>query len=613
MSLSVVLYLTGMACLFVAERLLDAWATWRVGVGVFGLVVLGASIALRVRALKAATDDGIRYAEHRATVLSAVGVASLLVYVLTTREFVGVFAFSDAFETRWVGVFSAIWPIVWLVATIPLVLVDRSIQSSPVMMPKRRVNQYLTHGIAAALGIALVFPVNYVASRHDANWNFSYFKTASPGTSTLGLVDSLEVPIDVYVFQPAASDVTDEILSYFNAIDSESLRVRVLDQASDPALAKDLRVRDNGYIALTRAEAPEAEEDSPAQAKSQVVRIGTEVRKARPELKKLDEHVGKALMRLARGEQIAYVTTGHGEASWGESARADRSLEGFKQIAEFSNVKLKKLGLGHGLAEDVPQDADLVIIAGPTEDFLEAEVEAIKRYLKQGGSLLLAIDPDPRSSGAMVGKRDNLEALFVELGVRFPEGILASTRQVVAMSNNRADRLNVTTDSFSTHPSTVVLAESPARLFAPMAGYLEKIPGTENDVAMTVRSPANSWADLNGNLEFDETLETRKARGVAAGVVGGKSPNRWRAIVTSSSTMLSDFAIIVQGNQQFISDGVNWLIRAESFSGEVESEEDVQIQHTREGQAGWFYATVVAVPVLILVVGAIRTRRRKEV
>lgn len=611
MSLSVILYLLGMALIWIGERLLGGDETWRLILALAGVTVVGISFAVRARSLKASGNEGVELAHRRALIMQAIGASSLFVYFITTDAFMGMAGFTGEFETRWAGVFGAIWPIIWLVGTLPHIVLDRAIQSSPVLMPAPRVEKALNLGLVAALGIALVFPINFIASRHDTNWSFSYFKTAKPGSATRALVESLEEPVDVRIFQPAASDVTAEIQGYFDAIDSPNLRVQVVDQAADPALAQELRITDNGYIAITRGEIDPQNKEPEARPTTRRIRVGTELRKARPELKRLDEEVGKALVAIARGEITAYVTQGHGEATWGDGARADKSLEGFKQVVGFSGIKLKKLGLTEGLAEEIPEDAEVVFIIGPTEDFLEAEVDALIRYLERGGAILVALEPLRPGSDAIGADRANLNRLLNKIGVKYGEGVLASTREVVAMANNRADRMNVTTQSFSTHPSTVVLAESPARLFVSIAGHLEQENRTESDVTLTVRSPAHSWADLNGNLDFDAPQETKKARGLTAAITGGSGESEWRAIATADATMFTDLTIIVKGNQQFIADGTNWLTRSEAFSGTVENEEDVKIQHTREGQAGWFYATVVGFPLLILIIGGVRTRRRK--
>ncbi len=97
-----------------------------------------------------------------------------------------------------------------------------------------------------------------------------------------------------------------------------------------------------------------------------------------------------ALTRVMIGERRrAYVTTGHGE----------RDVDGFEGIA-YSQIRQELLNANFSVdpldlleTGSVPEDAALVIVAGPTAQFAALEVEALKAYLDDGGSLFLLTDP----------------------------------------------------------------------------------------------------------------------------------------------------------------------------------------------------------------------------
>ena len=67
------------------------------------------------------------------------------------------------------------------------------------------------------------------------------------------------------------------------------------------------------------------------------------------------------------------------------------------------------------------------------------------------------------------------------------------------------------------------------------------------------------------------------------------------------------------GNMLLFVDTMAWLVGNEDLSGEVTSEEDVAIEHSREKDKLWFYATTFAVPAPILGLGlwVARSRRRR--
>ena len=67
------------------------------------------------------------------------------------------------------------------------------------------------------------------------------------------------------------------------------------------------------------------------------------------------------------------------------------------------------------------------------------------------------------------------------------------------------------------------------------------------------------------------------------------------------------------GNMLLFVDSLAWLVGNEDLSGEVSSEEDVAIEHTREKDKLWFYATTFGMPAPILLGGlwVARSRRRR--
>ncbi len=603
MSVSLMAYFLGMAAIFAGERLLGSYDAVRWIADFAGLVAIGLSVYLRTRDRGASDDAGVRLAHTRALVMAAVASVALVIYAISTDGFVDLVGFEDVMKSRWQGVFGAIWPIIWLCGTLPLFTVDRAIETSPVMMPTRRVQQAMSYGLIAALGISLVFPINFIASRHSKVWDFSYFKTSQPGTTTAAIVKSLKKPVVVRIFQPTSSDVLPDLIKYFEPLEGPTLSVEIVDQAEEPKLAQDLKVRNNGFIAISE-ENPEA---GGKPLNTQLVNVGADMKDARRNLRKLDEIVGKAFLSMARGELKAYVTRGHGELTWDRNEPPQRALGGFKQLMEYFNISLKTIGMADGLAEEIPQDADMLIILGPEKPFLPAEIAAITRYLERGGSLILALEPT--MPGQIIETKDSLSDLLSFIGVKKDAGILASEQQIVSISGGKYDRVNITIGTFSTHPSTVVLAAEPSGVMLSMAAGIDMLAGATGNPIVTVRSSDQTWADMNQNLEFDKDTESKRARPVVIASTGNGAKS-WRAVVTGDATMFSDLAAVVRGNQQFMADTTNWLARTEAYSGTKENEEDVRIQHTKEGQAGWFYTTVLGFPAILMVIGLIRTRRR---
>jgi hypothetical protein len=65
-------------------------------------------------------------------------------------------------------------------------------------------------------------------------------------------------------------------------------------------------------------------------------------------------------------------------------------------------------------------------------------------------------------------------------------------------------------------------------------------------------------------------------------------------------------------NNDVARDAVAWLVDDPDAGGEINDEEDVKIQHTREGEGWMFYATTLLVPFGVLAMGlgwVVRRRR----
>ena len=161
MSPAVILYLAGLALAFFGERVFAGDDLLRPVLSAAGGLALVAALVLlaRGRSLHAERAVALKW--------GVVGVVGLAVYALTTDFAIETLGFADEMERRWSGVFGAVWPILVLMGTLPLLAVDHALLDSPVVVQPRRIQQAANNGLAAALGIALVFPLNFLAAEHN--------------------------------------------------------------------------------------------------------------------------------------------------------------------------------------------------------------------------------------------------------------------------------------------------------------------------------------------------------------------------------------------------------------------------------------------------------------
>src|SRR5262249_41147066 len=93
----------------------------------------------------------------------------------------------------------------------------------------------------------------------------------------------------------------------------------------------------------------------------------------------------------------------------------------------------------------------------------------------------------------------------------------------------------------------------------------------------------------------------------------GDDDTLFRAVVIGDSDLLSDEVLpYVQGNGYFLLDALKWLQREETIAGEIISEADVPIAHTRKQDVAWFYSTIFVAPAVVLAAGWVATRSRRR-
>ena len=590
MSISAILYLAGMALFFVGERLLGDVTGARVGVDAVALALLLFSLWLRYRDLRGA-EGAARGARRRALGFALVGRGSLVLYGLSLPGVADALHLSDAAAGRYTTILGSLWPIVFLLGTVPLLLLDRAASESPVVMQPRRAGHAQNAGLVLALAVCLAFPVNYLAAKHFHHFDLRYLKTTSPGTSTQALVESLDHPVKAVLFYPPANDVEARLEPYFQALaaKAKTFTVQRADHDLDPALSKRLKVSSNGVVALVEG------------TKVERIDTGTDLDGARSILEKLDKTVQTRLLRLTREARVVYFTVGHGELQWTGKASPLRKIAELKQVLEALNYTVKTLSVNEGLGNQIPSDAAVVVVDGPTRAFLPEEIAALKRYVAGGGHLMLMLDPTAHVD----------PPLDAVAGVTFHPEVLLNEKAFIRRSHTPEDFALMLTNRYGTQASMTTLSRLSFRLvmITPFSGWLEPTKaGLHLDP--TVQSMPGTWADANGNHAFD-TGETRKTFTLAlAGAGEGKTPAR--VAVLASSAALSDAVLRNRANYQYAMDTFRWLAGDDALSGTIDNEQDVRIRLSGTRDKVWFYGTVFVVPLLILGMGLFRVSRRRR-
>jgi hypothetical protein len=606
--------------------------------GVLPTLLLVAALAVLLLARRVVADEGLAQALLWASVLGAVGafawraffmlqasgdarrvevrllaakgglLLALGLYALSTDWGVELLGLADDPDARWPTVLAVLWPAVLLVSGAALLFIELVYRRMPIAeaVELRRVRTSAQAGASLALAVVFLFSINYVVNERNHKRDLSYFKTTTPSAGTLRMVGGLGTPVTAYLFYPQVNEVLDQVRPYFDQVAEASgqLTVEVRDHALSPALAREHRVRGNGHVLLVK--------DEGGTAQAEQFEIGVELDAARSRLKKLDATFQQSFTRLTRQRRELQLTTGHDELTDPNVQATDPTEETKDLMAALrrSNITTRRLGMAQGLANEVPAEAPAVAVVGPRKPFMREEAEALLTYVRRGGRVAVMVDPDVDHG---------LDPLLRPLGLQLAEGIVASERQHFRRTQTPADRANIYSNRYTAHPTVTMASRHSSRVATVFvrAGSIERHEGSDVlegiHVVFPLKSSGAVWLDTDGTFERNPETESQKQVNLMAAVtVPNPDGEEGRLVLVPDGNFISDALIRNPGNGLVFGDIMQWLIGEEQIVGDVSSEEDIRIEHTRDEDKIWFYATSFGAPLPLLGVGmwmAVRRRR----
>ncbi len=163
-----------------------------------------------------------------------------------------------------------------------------------------------------------------------------------------------------------------------------------------------------------------------------------------------EEQITSALIKATRREENKiYFLSGHGERELSDTSRAGVSELG----ALLTNSSFKVRSWSFTMDGLLPQDVSVLAIIGPERGFLKKEIQWLERYLKEGGKMIVALDPD---------KKHNLKEFLKIFGVDYkPHYIIDKLAKV--MGGGDLSAVGIYYDQSS--PVTKVFRPGAASLF----------------------------------------------------------------------------------------------------------------------------------------------------
>lgn len=465
----------------------------------------------------------------------------------------------------------------------------------------------LRSGISwTSIGLLLcsLVSLNFFATEEDKMIDMTYLKVTEPSDGTVAMLANLEEDLKVGMFFSDFSEVKPLASEYITSLQKKEPRLKVSfhDKELEPALAKERKITENGTIYLQY------------QDREERFKIGSDLNKARRNLKKLDQTFQQSLAKLIAKEKVLYFTEGHGEmrGAWDKDPR--RRTQGLDKILRSQNVKIKKVGAKNGLLSEIPSDATAVVILAPTSPFLDAEAATIKRYIERGGSVLFATDDDDSNDQQLLAPTSYpLRNAFKESGLGLDATPLANEKNFVTLTKKPADRWFIHTNIFGSHEATTTLSKHDRQLQALFFRTGSLILNNQNDWQSTplVKTLRGTFRDNNKNFTFDKD-EKKEVFVLGAAATKKFGDQSARLIMVADAHVFGDFLLQNLGNQIMVLDFFKWLTRDAAMATSQSNEEDIKIIHNKSKHNYVFFGSILGVPALVLVTGFVATRRRKR-
>ncbi len=457
----------------------------------------------------------------------------------------------------------------------------------------RRASKYGTSAIASAvLGIALLGLLAFLSTRYHTHWDWTVAQAHTLSGQTTGLLEDLEGEISVVgVYSPMAAVPAKELLERYTFV-SDKLKVEWLDPERQPGRLRDLGI------------APER-----LQAGLLHVTIGEESVEVR-EL--TEEALTNAIVKLTRRDQKkVYFVVGHNERIT-EGEGADEAT-GYAFAAEAlvnENYQVETILLAQ--TGEVPADADVVVLAGPTRPLLEPEHAALRAYAEAGGALLVLLDPRANT---------DLAALVAEWGVRVGEDVVVDL--VGGMVGTPTTPF---AKDFGPHPITDELRGFTVYEFARSVTPTPEAAGAFQSL---VRTGEDSWSEVDlarleqkGEVGFDPEDTRGPVTLAVAGTLSlaevdateeGDPTDPARIVVVGDADFASNQLIGAYLNRDFFLNTVNWLLGdVESISIRPKQGVASRLQLTTEDFLDLRYVSLFVLPETIAVLGVIAWWRRRR-
>lgn len=421
--------------------------------------------------------------------------------------------------------------------------------------------------MALLLGFALLLMLLWGGYQHDRQWDWTANQRHTLSPQSLAAVKALgAVQATLFVEEGGDPDgILRRLLERYR-LHNPQLTLHLLDPDLNPAAAEPYGVKGVGVLVLRHGERWEKVEQPDESGITNAL-----LRLAKPQRKQIGFLVGHGEHALAGAGRMAY-------GQWAKQLRDEGY--GVREVALHQQPQ-------------VPDDLDLLVVAGPQSALFEGELQHLKAWFEDGGKLLLMLDP---------GQDDGLQALLTPYGIRWLPGMVIDVGAQVLGAN----------------PTTPLITQFPKEhdIFRGM----DQVPFLVTAGGLELVRTAGPWhrekllaGAEQGWLEQDNHVQRRGGRVAFDAETDIKGPitmgvavqeGAQRLVVVTDSDFAADGFSRYGANLDLAMGMVRWLVQDEALIAlKPKPMVDAGLMMDEAQVQGLFVLFVLLLPLLLLLVG----------
>lgn len=389
----------------------------------------------------------------------------------------------------------------------------------------------IQNGLFVLLLLLLVGLLGYLGREYNVQWDISQNGRNTLNQASAEILQKMDGPVTVTVY------VTDQDarLGDIRNIISEFLRLyqrikpdftfTFIDPTEHPKVTQEAGIKVNGEMVVT------------FNGRSEHLTIVNE------------QVFTNLLIRLVRSsEKLVMGLSGHGERRL--DGRANHDLGEFGKQLSMKGFKTDSLNLA--IAQDVPTNASVLIIASPQVDLLKGEVDKILAYVARGGNLLWLIDQESLRG---------LQPLAEKLSLTLTPGVVVDPQS----QQLKAPITFALGANYGQHPITRNFNN--ITIF-PFARQISLNESKEWNSVSLVEVAQNGWVEtgkLESDVTFDEMYDVAGPISIAAALRRTLQDREQHVVVIGSGHFLANSYLGNGSNLDFGINLINWLVEDENL------------------------------------------------